>query len=71
MKNTERIARLIQWMMLANWNALLTEGIQEKQLVISTASKCVLLLVPTVECLSFTVQNDVCAEFNVRRLFSD
>lgn len=24
MKNTERIARLIQWMMLANWDALLT-----------------------------------------------
>ncbi len=27
-------------------------------------------LLPTVECWSFTVQNNVCAEFDTRRLFS-
>ena len=31
--------------------------------------KCVFLLDPTVECLSFNVFIDVCAEFDSRRLF--
>lgn len=31
MKNTERMARLIQWMMLANWNALLTKGNKKRE----------------------------------------
>ena len=30
----------------------------------SSTQKCVLLLLPSVGCLSFTVQNDVCAEFD-------
>ena len=43
----------------------------EKTLLKSPSTqKYVFLLLPTVGCLSFTVQNDVCAEFNTRRLFS-
>ena len=32
--------------------------------------KCVFVFVPALGCLSFTVQNDVCAEFDTRSLFS-
>ena len=36
----------------------------------SFSKKCVFLLVTSVRCLTFTVQNDVCPEFDTRRLFS-
>ena len=32
--------------------------------------KCGLLIVSSLECLSLAVQNDVCAEFDTRKLFS-
>ena len=37
---------------------------------VPSTQKCVFLLVLTVGCLSFTVQNDVCAEFDTKRLLS-
>ena len=37
---------------------------------VTSTQKCVLLTVPSAGCLSFTVQNDVCAEFDTGRLFS-
>ncbi len=36
----------------------------------SSTQKCVSLIVTSPGCLSFTVQNDACAEFDTRRLFS-
>lgn len=35
-----------------------------------TAQKCVLHIVTSCGCFSFTVQNDVCARFDTRRMFS-
>ncbi len=39
-------------------------------LKLPSTQKYIFLLVPTVECRSFTVQDDVSAEFDTRRLFS-
>ena len=44
--------------------------VMKLNLVNEIHSKCVFLLVSTVECLSFTVHNDVREEFDTRRLFS-
>ncbi len=35
-----------------------------------STQKCLLLIVSSLECLCFTVQNNICAGFNARRLFS-
>ena len=56
---------------------MLMSAFSSKHHCLSTAARkspstrnCVFLLVPTVECLSITVQNDACAEFDTKRLFS-
>ncbi len=37
---------------------------------LSPLKKLIFLIVPSLRCLSFSVQNDVCAVFDTRRLFS-
>lgn len=41
---------------------------QQKYLKSPSTQKCVFVLVLTVKCLSFTVQKDVSAESDIRRL---
>ncbi len=41
-----------------------------KHLKSRSNEKCVLLIATSLGCLTFTVQNDLCAEFDDRRLFS-
>lgn len=38
--------------------------------MLTSSQICVRLLVPPVECLSVTVWNEVCAQFDIRSLFS-
>ena len=54
--------RLIRWMKEVKLNIFLMSPFTHK---------VVPLIFPSLRCLTFTVQNDVCAEFDTKRLFLD
>ncbi len=58
------------WLLTAVKLLLMLATFNTRKLNSHATQKCVWLIVSSLGCLRFTLQNDACAEFDTRRLFS-